>query len=72
MTTTAKEKISYNHKKEVLILPQIKPEAMSRQPTAEETMKGLADVNREFNALRDSMPEAEWEKRLSAALRDMQ
>lgn len=72
MITTAKEIAACNHEKLVLRIPQIKTETMPKQLTVEETMKGLADANREFNALRDSMPKAEWERRLSAALREIQ
>jgi len=72
MTTTAKEISAYNQENPVLRIPQIKAETMPKRLTVEETMKGLADANRDFNALRDSMPKAEWERRFSAALREMQ
>jgi hypothetical protein len=72
MKTTTTEIIACDHEKKLLLPPQIKTETMTKQLTVEETMKGLADANREFNALRNSMPKAEWERRLSAALREMQ
>ena len=71
MTTATEEKAACNHEKPMLRIPKTKTETMPKQLTAEETMKGLADANREFNALRDSMSKAEWERRLSAALREM-
>lgn len=72
MTTAAKEKAVCNHEKPLLQVFQTKIETTPKQSTAEETMKGLADANRDFCALRNSMPKAEWERRLNAALREMQ
>lgn len=71
MTTTTKEEVACNHEKPVLQIRQIKTETMSKERTAEETFQELADVNREFNALRDSMPKVEWERWFSAAIREM-
>lgn len=46
-------------------------EATHNQPTFNDTMKGLMEANQQLNAVRNSMPKAEWERRISAALNDV-
>lgn len=65
------EEPSIVQEKEALPLATPAAEATRNQPTFNDTMKGLMEANQQLNAVRDSMPKAEWERRISAALNDV-